>query len=138
MSMTSRRIFVAVAALAILFGCESQKETTVPDHLLGVWKTTHPKYADRYFEIRNDAIIFGHGGENFELHALADIDRSRDGESTLYTLTHLNHHGQRFSFAFYYDPTNDGVIRFKNQKEISWTKERVDGHPAVQEKADPY
>jgi hypothetical protein len=121
--MTARRILIAFALLAILFGCQSEKDSAVPEHLLGRWTTPHPKYADRYFEIRNDAIIFGHGGENFEVHALADIDQSRQEESILYTIIHLNHEGQRFTFAFYYDPAHNGVIRFKNQREIPWTKE---------------
>jgi hypothetical protein len=122
--MTARRIFIAFALLATLAGCQPEKNSAILEPLLGVWTTPHPKYADRYFEIRSDAIIFGHGGENFEVHALADIDFTRDEETTLYTITHLNHHGQRFTFAFYYDPANNGAIRFKNQKDIVWTKER--------------
>jgi len=121
--MTPRRILIAFALLATLSGCQSEKDSTVPEHLLGVWTTPHPKYADRYFEIRNDTIIFGHGGENFELHALADIDQTQEEKFILYTITHLNHDGQRLTFAFYYDPANGGVIRFKNQREIAWTKE---------------
>jgi hypothetical protein len=121
--MTARRILIAFALLATLSGCQSENGSTVPEHLLGVWTTPHPKYADRYFELRNDAIIFGHGGENFEVHALEDVDQTREEGSILYTITHLNHHGQRFTFAFYYDPANNGAIRFKNQKDIVWTKE---------------
>ena len=121
--ITARRILIAFALLAIFSGCQSEKDSTVPEYLLGVWTTPHPKYADRYFEIRNDAIIFGHGGENFEVHALTDVDQTREGGSILYTITHLNHHGQRFTFAFYYDPANNGAVRFKNQRDIVWTKE---------------
>jgi hypothetical protein len=121
--VTFTRVLLAFALLAALTGCQSEQDATVPEHLLGVWTTPHPKYADRYFEIRNDAMIFGHGGENFEVHALADVDQSREEGSILYTITHLNHDGQRLTFAFYYDPATK-AIRFKNQKAIVWTKER--------------
>ena len=122
--MTSTRILVAFALLVIVIGCQSKEDNAVPDNLLGVWKTSDPKYADRFVEIIKKAILFGTGGESFELHALADIENTREGKEIFYTITHINHHGQRYKFSFYYDPTNGGAIRFKNQKHIIWTKER--------------
>ncbi len=127
--MKSTRIFVAVTLLATVIGCQPQSQSqadnsTVPEKLLGVWKTSHSKYADRFIEIKNDALIFGQGGEKVELHALADIHETWEGKSILYSISHLNHEGQRYTFAFYYDPTDGGTIRFKNQKQIIWTKER--------------
>ena len=121
--MTPGRIVTAMALLAILAACQAQKENPVPDHLLGVWTTSAPRYADRYIEIRNDIIIFGTGGETFELHALMDITETREGESIVYTITHLNHYGQRYRLAFYYDPSTNGIIRFRNQREVAWKKE---------------
>ena len=32
------------------------------------------------------------------------------------------HTGQEYKFSFYYDPANQGRIRFKNQSEMVWTK----------------
>jgi hypothetical protein len=122
--MTPRRIVSAMALLATLAACQAQKENSVPDHLLGVWSTSAPRYADRYIEIRNDMIIFGTGGDAFELHVLAELNEAREGEAILYTISHLNHFGQPYTLSFYYEPTSDGIIRFKNQREIAWTKER--------------
>jgi len=122
--MTPRRIVAAMALLATLAACQAQKENSVPDHLLGVWSTSAPRYADRYIEIRNDMIIFGTGGDAFELHVLAELNEAREGEAILYTIAHLNHFGQPYTLSFYYEPTSDGIIRFKNQREIAWTKER--------------
>jgi len=122
--MNLRALFVALALFAALSGCQSRKEIGIPEHLLGVWTTAHPKYADRYFEIRNDGLILGQGGEDFVLYPIVDIDESHEGGSTLYTIVHLNHEGQRFTFAFYYDPANNGMLRFKNQQNIVWTKEK--------------
>ena len=122
--MTPRRIVAATALLATLAGCQAQKENPVPDHLLGVWTSSAPRYADRYIEIRNDMIIFGTGGDAFELHVLAELKEAREGEAIAYTITHLNHFGQPYNLSFYYEPSGDGIIRFKNQREIVWTKER--------------
>ncbi len=126
--MKSTRIFVAVTLLATVIGCQPQSQSqaansTVPEKLLGVWKTAHSKYADRFIEIKKDFVIFGQGGEKIELHALADSHETWEGKSILYSISHLNHEGQRYTFAFYYDPTDGGTIRFKNQKQIIWTKE---------------
>ena len=123
--MTPRRIVAAMALLATLAGCQAQKESPVPDHLLGVWSTSAPRYGDRYIEIRNDMIIFGTGGDTFELHALTEVTEAREGEAIVYTITHLNHFGQPYTLSFYYEPTSDGIMRFKNQKEIVWTKEKL-------------
>jgi hypothetical protein len=123
--MTPRGIITAMALLAALAACQVRNENPVPDHLLGVWSTSAPRYADRYIEIRNDMIIFGTGGDEFELHALTHIEEAREHGALLYTITHLNHFGQPYSLSFYYEPKGDGIIRFKNQKEIVWKKERL-------------
>jgi hypothetical protein len=120
--MTPGRIVATMALLATLAACQAQKEDLVPDHLLGVWTTSAPAYVDRYIEIRNDVIIFGTGGDTFEVHALTDIDDTREHGSIVYTITHLNHFGQPYTASFYYEPRGNGVIRFKNQRDIAWTK----------------
>lgn len=116
------RICLAIALLTTTVGCQSDNGKTVPDTLVGVWKTSHPKYADRFIEIKKEFVIFGTGGESSTVHAIADVDRIHDGKN-IYTITHLNHAGQRYSFSFYYDPSNDGTMRFRNQKDILWTRE---------------
>lgn len=118
------RSLLVFALFATTLGCHSGDGKTVPEHLLGVWKTTHPKYADRYFEIRKDVVIFGQGEGKSEFHAIASVDQSAEGKSTLYTITHVSHDGQRFTFAFYYYPDDHKALRFKNQKDIEWTREK--------------
>ena len=85
---------------------------------------SEPKYADRFFELKKDAIIFGTGGDNVDTYPIASIERTRDEEGLLYNIHYLNRHRQRYTFSIYYDPTNHGVIRFKNQKHFTWTKEK--------------
>lgn len=113
-----------MAMLATIWGCQPGDRQTVPEDILGVWKTAHPKYEDRYIEITKDALIFGTGGDTFRLHAIADVDNSREGKSIMYTITHINHEGQRYRFSFYYDPEDNGTMRLKHQQRIIWKRER--------------
>jgi hypothetical protein len=122
--MRPRSIWVTCTFLVFLVACQSGQGSNVPKHLLGVWKTTHPKYADRFFEIRNDRIlIFGTGDGAFELHALEEIEVGHEEGFVLYRLTHLNHHGQRYTLALLYEPAHGGLLRFKNQRDVAWKKE---------------
>lgn len=122
--MRLTRIIFACALVATSLGCQSGNEQTIPDGLSGVWVTSHPKYADRYFQLKDDVIIFGTGKETIELHALMNIDATPYGDIIHYTISHLNHYGQYYTFSFYYNPTNDGTIWFENQKHILWTRVR--------------
>lgn len=113
---------MALLASACSPGAETAPE--VPGFLLGRWRTTEPRYADRYFEIRPRTIAFGTGEGDEEVHAILEIDRAREGENVLFTIRHLNEQGQPYSFAFYYDEARDGSIRFKNQSAFEWVRRR--------------
>ncbi|MFQ5897231.1 MAG: hypothetical protein ACE5JN_03200 [Candidatus Methylomirabilia bacterium] len=122
--MKSSRIIVAVAILTTLSGCQFGQHTTVPDDLIGVWKTSAPKYADRFFEITKDTIIFGTGNGNTTVHPIWKIETARDSYDTLYTISYVALEGEVYNFSFYHALTGGGVIRFKNQKQMTWTKAR--------------
>ena len=122
--MKAKTMFAALAILTTLFGCQPTKNTTLPDELVGVWKTSAPKYAERSLEFTKGSIILGSGKGNFDPHPIANIETIREGHSILYAISHLNSEGQEYTLAFYYDPADGGVIRLKNQKTIVWKKER--------------
>ncbi|MFQ5988857.1 MAG: hypothetical protein ACE5K9_02965 [Candidatus Methylomirabilales bacterium] len=114
---------MAFALLIAMVGCQSGNGKTVPDDLLGVWKTSEPKYANRFFELKKDAVIFGTGKDNADTYPVDSIEKTRDEEGLLYHIYYLNVQGQRYTFSIYYDATNHGVIRFKNQKHFTWKRE---------------
>jgi hypothetical protein len=120
--MKSRRTLLVLVLLAMIFGCQSGSEKTVPDVLLGVWKTSEPKYADRFFELTKDTIIFGIGGDGADTYPIASVEETRDEEGLLYNIHYQNREGQQYTFSIYYDSNNHGVIRFKNQKHFTWTR----------------
>ncbi len=122
--MKSRRILAALVTLVCLFGCRSGKNKTVPDELLGVWKTSGPKHADRFFELKKDVIVFGTGGSSVTANSIFEVEEVREEKEkmVLYTIHYTNEKGGEYIFSFYYDPTNGGTIRFKNQMQIEWKK----------------
>ncbi len=121
--MKSRRILIAFAIVTAFFGCQSGGNRAVPDELLGVWKTSAPKYADRFFELKKDAVIFATGEGNVSVHAIVNIEQVREDKQILYTIYYTNQAGEEYKWSFYHDSANGGAIRFKNQKRIEWTKE---------------
>ena len=120
--MKSSRILIAFAIVTAFFGCQFGRNRTVPDELLGVWKTSAPKYADRFFELKKDAVIFATGEGNVSVHAIVKIEQVREDKQILYTFYYTNQAGKEYKWSFYQDSANGGAIRFKNQKQIEWTK----------------
>lgn len=122
--MELRRLLWILAIVLVFPGCRSPKNTTVPDQLVGVWRTTSPKYADRFFEITKNTITFATGGESVDVRPITKFETVPEKKSIFYAISLKSQEGYEHQFSFYYDPSNGGRIRFKNQKQIIWTKER--------------
>lgn len=120
--MQSCRIWIHPFLLAALLGC-SQGDS-LPEELFGVWKTSAPKYADRYFEFTRDhKFILGVGEGRVLVNPITGIEKE-PVPSKLYTVFYVGDEGQDLIFAFYYDPTNEGTIQSQNQRHIDWKRER--------------
>jgi hypothetical protein len=124
--MKVKRAFgIVIIFLVIILGCESKKIASVPDNLIGVWGTSDPKYADRTFEITRSDVIFQTGEGTFDTYSIASIEMEKNqGENPLYTINYKNKEGLKYKFIFSHDPKDGGLIKFKNQPEITWTKEK--------------
>jgi len=94
-----------------------------------VWETKSPAYADRFFEIQAKEIIFGTGEGRFDVYPITKIriekEKENQKQKTLYLICYKNIEGKVYKFFFYYDSANQGTIRFKNQKEMVWTKKSL-------------
>ena len=121
--MNSRQALFIFTLLAAIVGCQPATEKTIPDDLLGMWKTSEPEYADRFFELKKDEIIFATGENNTDTYSVASVEQAHDEGGLLYNIHYLNLEGQQDTFSIYYAPTNHGVIRIKNQKHFTWTRE---------------
>jgi len=119
-------IVVGVTILTALGYYGRPRHNTVPDELIGVWKTDTPQYADRFFEINLVSISFGTGGGTGSIGFIREITAipGANGE-TLYKFTYMEDE-KELECSFYYEPGKKQKIRFKSQPKIVWTKESAD------------
>jgi len=119
--MNVRKIPVVFLLLLAVVGCGPESSKTVPEDLIGVWKTSAPKYADTFIELTRTTITFGAGEKGMHLRSVVKVTKVREEGGLLYTIFYTDPDGQEYTFAFYYDPA-DGGLRWKNQRTIAWMK----------------
>lgn len=113
-------IFVLTIISAILFFPRQQPKFS--DNLFGTWTTSEQKYTDRFFELSQNTVTFGIGKNKTNVYNISKIEKVVQDNEVLYTIKYHSSDGVQYSLSFYYDATNGGVIKFKNQKHILWTK----------------
>lgn len=79
--------------LIFVVGCE--REVVFPQHLIGVWKTSAPKYADRYMKITQRTVIYGIGKSRIVSHAIDRIDIKQGENGTVYTFYLVDAEGKK-------------------------------------------
>ena len=94
----------------------------VPDELVGVWRTSDPPYADRAFKIGKTSIAFGTGDESYSVYPIKKVAVVRDPPATVYTIDYTTPDNQVAEFSISYVLGQEGVIRFKHQRRMVWTK----------------
>ncbi len=123
--MVWKKLPIALVAAVLLVGCGSQSRS-IPDDLVGVWRTTTPTYADRSIEFTRTTITFGTGNGGSYTRTVVAVEKSEEQGEVLYTVSYRDPgdaEGRRSTFAFYYDPANAGAIRWNHRPEMVWTKE---------------
>ena len=123
--MKMGKVLMAIVVLVACLGCPS-KITSVPENLIGIWRTESPNYADRIFELRKNEVVFQIGEGKFDTNRITSIEKEEDQKEKkiLYILSYKGEKGRETKFLFYHYPEERGVIRFKNQQEMVWTKEK--------------
>lgn len=115
-----------LAVIPFVFGCHPKKTVSVPDHLVGIWSTSSPRYADRSLQITKNRIIFESGKEPSGIHRIEKLQEVQRGKYRSYDLTYKDEEGQEFIFFFTYDPTDNGEIRIRNQRNVTWARSSVE------------
>jgi len=113
-------IFVLTLIVVILYF--SRQRTRLPENLLGTWTASEQKYTDRFFELTQNTVTFGIGKEKTSVYDISNVEKDVRDNDLLYTIKYHNSDGVQYTLSFYYDATNGGVIKFKNQKDIEWRK----------------
>ncbi len=121
------KLFIVTFIVILLFSaCQYEQKITVPDELVGVWKTMEPKYAGSFFEFTENKIIIGTVEREKTSSAIKTIGRKDVGseENILYTIHYGNSEEENITLSILYNPANNGTIRFQNQDRIVWIKEK--------------
>ena len=123
--ITSVWIVLVVLALLTNSGCSSNKIDNLPQEVLGQWETETPKFEGFTFELAEETITFFDSNvENgIETYVIEKRTKELDNENkTFYVVHYENEDGLELKHAFYYDPSEGGEIRLKNQENVVWTR----------------
>ncbi len=117
-------IFLTALIITSFAGCG--KDSTVPQHLIGVWKTSAPKYEDRYLKISKDMLIFGVGNGEEISHFVGKIKVKKENKKILYTFHYKDSEGEKWTLTIEVLSDIGGIIKLKNRDEI-WKKVETSG-----------
>ena len=112
------------ALLFLALACQGAQKASVPAHLQGLWRSTHPKYADRILLITQESVTFGLGKGQSDSYTITSVKEVREENRILYTISYVSAEGQNYRLALIYNPIEQGTIRFKNQTQVAWRKEK--------------
>jgi hypothetical protein len=120
--MKTKWILISAFILIVvsIFVFFSKKNADLPENFAGKWTTLDPRYADRYFELTKTTLTYGLGDGKEDIYQVSGVKKIIEDNNILYTIYYKNEDGLKFTRSFYYEPANDGKIRFKNQEEIAW------------------
>jgi hypothetical protein len=118
------KIAVLITLFTMVGACQLRNSFAVPTELVGVWKADDAKYEDRFFEITPTNIFLGLGDGYVEAQTIVGVEEVRERDAALHTISYRSQDGQESRLSFYYDRRDAGVIRFKHQRNIQWTKAR--------------
>lgn len=122
--MKQKKILAVAVILAVIIILIFRKDRTVPDDLVGVWKTSIQEYAGSFFELKRGAIIFATKEGVLSTSNITKIKKKEQNQDwTIYTIYYKNQEKQKCEFPFYYYSVDKGTIRFKNKEQIVWRKE---------------
>ena len=112
---------IGAALFFLVSGCGTKTYMEIPGEVIGVWKTTDAKYADRYFELKKDSIVFGQGGHSATTYSITRVKVKDEKQQALYIIEYAGSEAQPEEWDFTYD-RDTNVLRLKSQNLIEWRK----------------
>jgi hypothetical protein len=113
----------AILLVAINSGC-SGAPAIIPEELRGIYKTTHRKYEEQFFELDSRLITFSFRGGMHKHYSIKKIKKEIIDNQTLYTILCANEvNEEEFNFAFFVDFMGEVILYFKNKPKVAWKKQ---------------
>jgi len=107
--------------LSIFFSSMAcQENIPLPQHLVGVWKTSAPQYEDRYLKITEGSLTYGIGEGEEVSHTVKRINVKQENGETIYTFHYRDAEGEKCDLALIYNPVSE-TVRLKNRND-TWEK----------------
>jgi len=118
------RSVLTIAIVAVVFACRPAPEpVAVPSELHGVWKTSHSRYENRFFELTVNTITLGIGDESPQSYPIERFEKRQEVREIIYSLTYrIPSEDVANALSFYYEPRGGGTIWFKNQRNVEWRR----------------
>jgi len=115
-------MFFGFILLCTVFFVACTDESVVPDHLLGVWKTSEPKFAGCKIEFRQEVLILGLKSGEEEYHAIKKVESVEERDRPVrHTIHYRDGEGRESKLTLLYSPPFDGAFQLKNHPE-TWEK----------------
>ena len=115
-------VALTVVCVPLAFsGCDTETSRTSPDEITGLWRTTHPDYADRAFEITPGRLYLLQSGNTISAHDIERV-RLRHDDLPFYSIEYMGDEDELFTFRFYLSQAQGGTIYFPNQRELMWNR----------------
>jgi hypothetical protein len=125
LSCTKLRVILSMLSISIFFwGCAQKGDETLPPDLVGVWKSSAPRFKYDTLQLSKEYIVFTSGEfqDFINVNFIQKVERKPERNHVFYVIHYENIHEQEYKFSFYYYPTKGGVIRLKNQMDSEWKK----------------
>ena len=119
-------ISIVVLTFISVFICFPRHNKRLPENVIGTWTTPEQKYTDCFFKLTQMTVTYGIGKKKTNVYFISSAEKDVQDNNVLYTINYYNTHGIQYTRSFYYDARNGGMIKFKNQKNILWTKNEHD------------
>ena len=111
-------LFVILTLIAP-FACT--QGVTVPEALMGEWRTPAPRYEDRYLRFTTSSLAFGIGDGQEVSHPIRKIKATKEHHATVYTVHYSDSEGDESTLMLTYRFDTEETIQLKNRNEI-WKK----------------
>lgn len=120
--MKTAKIVMLLIIVVFMLGCHYGGTNEVPPELMGSWKSSNPRYADRLLRFTAGEIHFGIGKGLVDKYVITKVKTSEMGhQTTKYVIHYQNQDEDDSVFSFTYNSAHSGSIMIAHQEGI-WRK----------------